>query len=310
MYDWDDLRVFLAAAREGSLGRAASSLGISVSTASRRLSTLEGDLGAPLFARTPDGLHPTDAGMRVLEAARAVERGALAVEGAVASLGDEVSGTVRVSVPGSDTLELVLLPQLPPLLAAHPGLSLEFDAENRVVDLGRREADLAIRGFLPAAGEELVTRKLRDEPYAIWGSAQYLAQAGPRPLDQHRWVGWADDDLPLAQLERSILGRAPDLRLDGFGTIRSAVALGFGVALLPRTFAVLTPGLRRLDDGPPLHVTSLWLVGHAADRRTPRVRAVWDWLVEAMVNRPTAEQEREELSALQPQGDPPNPADG
>ena len=292
MLNWDDLRVFLAAYREGSIGRAAERLGVSGSTVSRRLTALEDALGHPLFVRSPDGLKPTSAGTRVWSDAQEAERHLTRMQVGIGEL-DSLSGSVRVST-SSELLHSVILPNWAGFAAAHPELSVEFVESTELADLERWEADIAIRAVRPQSGENLVITRLRESNAGVFAARRLLASRGVDPDDAGAvaavagsfadwpWVDWTTDhaDLPLARARAQIV---PDarvvMRLASLETIRLAAAAGIGLALIPSYFGRVCPTLVRVP-GPQLGGPAvLYLVGHAAVLNTARVRAVWEELV-------------------------------
>ncbi len=291
MFDWDDLKVFLAAHREGSIGRAAESLGVSGSTVSRRLTALEGSLGQTLFVRSPDGLKPTAAGSRAWTDAQEAERAVARMRVGLGEI-DTLHGTVRVST-SSELLHTVLLPNWPDFAAAHPRITVEFVESTQLADLERCEADIAIRAVRPQAGDNLVITRLRDSKNCLFGSRHLLASRGLDPDDAEAlaavedwsdwpWIDWTEEfcHLPLAKGRRS---KVPDarvvMRLANLESIRLAAAAGIGIALIPSYFGRVSPNLVKLpnlDVGP---VVTLFLLGHVAVRNTARVAAVWETLV-------------------------------
>jgi DNA-binding transcriptional LysR family regulator len=290
MHDWADLAIFLAAARTGSASRAAVDLGVSVSTVTRRLASLETDVGAPLFIRTSTGLQPTKAAHALRPHAEAAERAVHAGRAAIESLDTTPRGTVRLAVPG-DMMVLILLPRLGPFLAAHPEVTLAFDTGTVMADLMRREADLAVRVTRPTQGDELVTRRLRDVEWGVFAREEVLADIDdPTDATQHRWIGPLLTDRGLGPAYEVLSGGRYALRLETPLHIRMATAAGLGTALMPRLFGELTPGLVEVPiPGPP--PTPLYLVGHKQLRHNPRVAATWAMLVD-LLEAGTAEDDR------------------
>ncbi|MEM6296571.1 MAG: LysR family transcriptional regulator [Myxococcota bacterium] len=291
--NWDDLKVFLSAYREGSIGRAAEALGVSGSTVSRRLTALEDALGHSLFVRSPDGLKPTAAGIRAWEDAQEAERSVTRMQAGVGEH-DDLRGTVRISL-SSELLYNVLLPKWPGFSAAHPNIAIEFVEGPRLSDLDRWEADLAIRSVRPESGDNLVITRLRESGSALFGSRSLLEARGVDPSsaealeaaadsnwDDWPWVDWAPefDHLPLARARAQLIPRARTvMRLTSLESIRLAACSGIGLAFLPRYFGLLSPTLVELPR-PSLGLsTAIYLVGHAALRNTARVDAVWTFLV-------------------------------
>jgi len=293
VFDWNDLKVFLAAHRCGTIGRAAQALGVSGSTVSRRLSALEDALGESLFVRSPDGLIATEAGRRAWEAAEEAERLLERVEANVAS-SDGARGKVRVSV-STEVLHGALLPVWNEFASRHPEISVDFVESTGLADLERWEADIAIRAVRPTSQDNLVITRVRDTVASLFGAPTLLRQHGIDPDDavaleaaaargwsELPFVDWSDDHahLGIAQLRAAVFANAPILlRASNLETLRLAAAAGVGLVLLPRFFGLLSPRLRQLPapkSMPPAQ--PVFLVGHAAIRNVPRVDAVWRFL--------------------------------
>lgn len=285
---WDDVKIFLALFRGGTLAAAAARLGLDASTASRRLTAFEHELGVRLFDRTPDGLLATAAAERLLPAAEEAERGILALETAATGLEVAIEGLVRLTAPPG-LADLFLAPMLEELRGQHPGLLFELDASQRLVDLSRRDADLALRTVKPTTGDLVMTR-LGTSRYVPLCAPQVAAQvARLRRTAEVRWIDWSSEFAQIAParwLARHA-GSAPRvLRTSSLGSQVSAAASGLGVALLPEVFEG-RDGLVRL----PLHgalraaeaelpLEDVWLVGHRALRDVPRIAAVWAFLLQ------------------------------
>lgn len=281
--DWDDLRVMLACAREGSASRAAGVLGVTVSTVTRRLSHLEEACGAPLFARTPDGVRLTEAGAALLPHAEAAERAVLAATAAVEAVGTEPAGEVTVTLP-FEVLCLVVLPQLPAFQAQFPDVRITWISGPEILDLPRREADIAVRTWRPVDDiDALLTRRVRTVPVAAYGSAEYLATVDdPTDPAAHRWIASRYPQDPLSSWVRGIGGPIHH-HIDNPFAMRLAVACGLGASPLASIFAELVPGLVRLELACPApDPFDVFLVTHRAVRHAPAVAAVWEFLIEAV----------------------------
>src|SRR3954453_13804346 len=166
--DWSDLRIFLAIAREGTLGAAARKIGQTQPTMGRRLRALEKSLGQTLFQRTADGFVLTDEGTAVLRHAERIEEEALALERRASGAETQLDGLLRLS--SSDWFGTVILS---PLIAAfgkrHPKVTVELLTDARLYSLPRREADLVFR-IKPFDEPEVISRKLLHIPYALYGN--------------------------------------------------------------------------------------------------------------------------------------------
>lgn len=286
MYDWDDLKVFLAAWRRGSLSKAAESLDVSLSTASRRLGGFEETLGVVLFSRTPDGLIPTDAARRIVASAEAAERMARDVSTLVHAGSEEPVGLVRVAMPG-DVALLVLMPHLAELLAGLPGLRVALEESVETADVLRREVDITVRVVPPQDSEELIGRRIRT---VRWVLAANHAMAGsleaPVDLTSLPWVALPPNVLTGAWLEQHLEGVQPVLSARTAATVRHAILAGVGVGLVPWSFVVATPGLVEVPSPVPLPPPlPLWMVAHRAARDVPAVNAVWEMLAESLTSK-------------------------
>ena len=190
MRDWDDLRVFLAVHRTRSHAAAARSLRVAATTVGRRLASLEADVGARLFTRTPEGLVGTSVSRALLVHAERMEAEVLESERLISGADARPTGRVRLTC-GDGFAIAILAPGLPAFLQAHPGLEVEIRAEPRVLDLTRGEADVALRNVRPREGS-LIARRLGVERYGLFAAPTYLARRGTprsaRDLTSHDLV--------------------------------------------------------------------------------------------------------------------------
>ena len=185
---WDDIRIFLAIARAGTLSGAASALETGIATVSRKLDRLEQSLGLPLFSRHQSGYRLTDDGEALLERAEALEEAGRAVT-EKAQLQGAVAGLVRLAT--SDNLAThFILPSLPSLLQTHPALRLEVLSGVQSVNLHRREADLAIRLVRPEAGN-LTIRRLGTLGFGLYTAPSLLHASAPFTLNEAPCIGWS-----------------------------------------------------------------------------------------------------------------------
>lgn len=280
---WDDVRVFLALCRAKTVGRAAAQLGVDASTVSRRLVAMEEALATTLFERGRDGIEPTKSAEDLLPVAEEIEGGMLRFANAADRLERDVEGVVRVTCP-PDVAEVAIVPHLPALLARHPALRIELEPGEAVLDLARREADLALRTVRPQRGDLVVTR-LREVRW-IAVAAPGVVRGKLRRWTDAAWVGWGErmDHVPPAKWLHK-LGVEPVVRSNSLRVQLAAVARGLGIALVPEPSAAhyglepvaLAPALRSASAAWP--VDELFLVTHRALRQVPRVRAVWELLV-------------------------------
>ncbi len=279
--DWDWLRVVLAVHRGGSLSAAARMLGVDHTTAARRISAFERDLGLPLFDRGPIGFVATSLGESVIATAERVEDEAIGLLRRIEGAADHLSGIVRLTTTPS-LASLLFAPALGGFLRAHPGLRIELVGDNRNLDLSRREADLAVRLARPEA-PALITRRLGD--YAM---ACYAAIDDPRTFDDQTFLAHEDAFgivAPQCYLSALVPPDRMVLRSNTTEALIQATRAGLGCAVLPCLVAERDPALRRVPAPRAMPVMALWLVYHEDLRRSPRVRAAAAFVVEAIATR-------------------------
>ncbi len=287
---WDDVRFFLEAYRQRSLGAAAARLGVDTSTVSRRLSALETSLGVRLFERTREGLLPARAAERVLAAAESIEAAHGRLTRDASEVDAQAQGIVRLTAdPG--VAEVFVAPALVRLRARFPEIFIELDASTRPRDLTRHEADLALRSVRPQ-GSELITTKVVSCRWVPAGSPALVEQLG-RVASWHDapWLIWDRDFVSFAPARwvAAHAGKAKAvLRTSHFSAQLAAAESGLGLALVPTLFI----GARRLQPARFRKVMAssvstcpaaeLWLVGHRILRDVPRVAAVWSFFAEEL----------------------------
>ena len=250
--DWNDLRYLLAIHRKGSLAAASKDLGVTKATASRRLAALEEALGVELVQRTPDGVVLTDAGKAALAAAEEMDRSATLLRDRLGASSDgEVRGTVRLTAP-QWLAERLFLAELPVLKERYPKLEVQFLGTNAVLDVSRREADLALRNVRPTQ-QSLVFRKAGTLAGRVYGSKLYLESRG-RPasredLQSHDLLAYEGlGGMPGFEWLRdpAYASRIAFRANDPVG-LRSAAAAGLGLAALPSLLGDEEAALERVD---------------------------------------------------------------
>lgn len=281
--DWNDVKVFLAIARSGTLGGAARILRLSQPTMGRRLKALEQATGQVLFQRTVDGFVLTEEGAAALAIAEQMEESALAMERRLAGEGQKLEGTLRVS--SADWFGAWVLP---PVIAAYgqsyPHVDMELLTGSRLFSLAQREADVAFR-IVPFETADIVQRKLTQMPYGAYVSDHTLLD--PEVGNGHGFrlitmdtstgtfpdIGWLKAQFPNAPVA---------LRCNNRNSQALLCARGVGIAVLPRPVGDQAPGLRRLDltEAPPSR--DIWMGYHRDNRRMGRLRAFVDLAIELL----------------------------
>jgi len=236
--NWDDLRLVLTLARCGSLNAAAAELSVNVSTASRRLNQVEAALGVLCFVRRPSGIEPTTAGRMVIDHAEEIERQTVRLKRATAI--DQASPASTVTITSPDSVSTaIILPALAERSNGNAAAPVNLITDNRVLDLHRGEADLALRLRRPANGG-LRIRKIAELAYGFFASEAYLAQHGPlrceADLARHLLVGMSSTypNHATAVWWEEVCGRARVLiRTDRALDRQVAAEQGFGITMLP-----------------------------------------------------------------------------
>lgn len=278
---WDDLRIFLTLAREGTLSTAAKALGVSHPTVARRVAVLERQIGARLFERLPDRFVPTSAGEELLSDTQAMERAALSIDRRSAGLSDTVRGVVRLSA--GEAMSALLARHLPELRERLAEIEFELVASHTLANLSRREADLLIREQVPdLAG--IVTRKLGRVAYAIYAHPSIaLARLPVAAFRSVPWIGFDDDHTYMPGqrwLQERLDGARPAVRGNNWLVLHEAARAGAGYAILPCYLGDRDPQLKRV--GAPIAdvFADQWLLVHRDLRALPRMRAVMDAVVD------------------------------
>ncbi len=288
--DWNDLRHFLAVAREGTTVGAAERLRVNQSTVSRRIAALEQALGLALFARSRDGYRLTDAGTELLPAAERLEAEAEAVERLAEQRLRRLSGILKVTA-SEGLANTFLSPCLREFMDLYPQIRIEVVVSDRSLDIARGEADIALRAGTQKGTGAIVVRKLRDMPWSIYAGHDYVERCGcpssARAMNGHAIV---DGDGPIASLpgvlwlrrhagEEQVVAKSNSLT-----HLAAAVRAGLGLGALPCSFGEPDPLLFRCIDPPRELISPLWLVTRADIRDEPRVRTFTDFIAARTVS--------------------------
>lgn len=281
--NWDDVRVFCAVARLGTLSAAARELKLSQPTVGRRIQSLEEALSARLFDKRPDGFVLAPAGEELLPLAEQMTLSADVIQRRRDSFSEELTGTLRVSTP--EQMAMFLTEHLMGLKAALPEVEWEVAVSHVQVNLTRREADLLIRECLPE-NSSLISRKLGRVAYAIYGAHHYVESA-PQSWTNERfaacsWVGYDEAHAHFGSqkwLDKR-RDRNPETRANNGLVMVEAIRQGCGLGVLPCYAADFELGLQRVSPVIPELTVDQWLLVHRDLLRTPRVRAAIDVIAE------------------------------
>ena len=279
---WDDMKVFLAVARQASLSGAGRVLKMDPATVGRRVARLESAVNAPLFVKSPQGYRLSAAGERMLGHAEQAEDAMRGARDAMQGTSDGLSGQIRIGAP--DGSANYLLPQVCARIADdNPDLDIQIVALPRVINLSQREADMAVTVSQPIAGQLLV-QKISDYHLHLVASEGYLATHGPvdtlDDLKGKRLIGYIPDMIFDAELDY----------LTGLGVTRvqlasnsvavqlKMLAQGAGIGVAHDFTLSAHPGLRRVLVDQFSLLRGFYLVRHQGDQRSARMNRFADAL--------------------------------
>lgn len=282
---WDDQRAFLAVLDTGSLSAAARALGLTQPTVRHRVEALESAIGQPLFVRGVNGLAPTPEALGLAGHVRRMAHASEAFRREAQGSASEVAGPVRLSVSDFVGIEVV-----PPMLAAlrerHPRLAVELLLTNANTDLLGQEADVAVRMARPSQGS-LVARHVGSIPLGFFAARTYLDRNGlpgtVADLTRHTMVGPDRMQAYVAILDA--LSREAGgplhvgLRSDSHPAQLAAVRAGLGIGVVQ--VPVGERDLVRVLPDRVVHDLDTWIVAHEDVRRSARIDALFNHLVEA-----------------------------
>ncbi len=286
-FDWGLVRSFLAALDHGSLQGAARTLQASQPTIGRHIAELESQLGVVLFERTGRGLLASEAALRLAEAARAMEAGAIKLARAAAVDQFDATGSVRITA--SQPVACILLP---PILAqmrlALPQVQIELVVSNAVSNLLRREADIALRMVDPDQ-TTVIAKRIGKVTLGTYAHRDYLRRRGtPKQamdLASHALVGYDQGRAIIdgfAALGMPIERENFALRTDDLIAYQEAIRAGLGIGFLADYVARADANLIAILPTIKLPPIPVWLAVHREIRTSQRIRQVFDFLAGAV----------------------------
>jgi DNA-binding transcriptional LysR family regulator len=288
--DWDKLRIFHAVAEAGSFTHAGEKLNLSQSAVSRQISTLEESLGVPLFHRHARGLLLTEQGEMLQKAAKDIFGKLSMIEGQLVDSRQKAEGPLRIT-----TTEFIgstwLAPRLKLLREEHPDIQITLLMDDRILNLGMREADAAIRLYKPEQ-PDLVQRHLATIHFHIYGSRDYIkkngAPADVKALRKHPLIGYPENSPPPFSDPNwlfRVAGADPEehqnlLMMNSLYAIYEAARSGAGLAMLPDYLAHGDNNLQMvLPDMQPTPV-EMYFVYPEERRHSQRISTFRDFLVD------------------------------
>ncbi|MEO6104143.1 MAG: LysR family transcriptional regulator [Pseudoxanthomonas sp.] len=285
---WDLYRSFLAVLEASSLSGAARALGTTQPTIGRHVAALEKSLSLTLFTRSQAGLTPTDSAHELKGYAEAMRSNAAALRRAAESQGEGIRGTVRIAAS-----EVIGIEVLPPLVAklqeAHPLLKIELLLSNRLQDLLRREADIAVRMTQPKQ-DQLVARRVGAVELGLYAHQDYLQKKGwpstLADLRSHALIGF-DEETPFLRDARKLLPvwerDAFSLRADSDVAQLALIRAGAGIGICQVAIAMRSTMLQRVLPDQVSIPLDTWLTMHEDLRNSSRCKVVFDALVHGLL---------------------------
>ena len=290
MSNWSDYPILLAVAETGSLTAAGRKLSMSQPTVGRRIRALEDHFGTPLLKKEDGELVPTSFGHSMLDHIRRMQDEASAIDRSSATLEDSLAGVVRLSAT-----EGIGTAWLPPVLqmfrASHPDILIDLGIGFKNYNLAQREADIAVRWMGPGDQNSLIGRKVATVTFGLFASEAYLQQKGaPQSLEELKHhdgvMATIMDDKQLWLMDNDgqpqyLPGRVT-FRSNSIWAFDEAIANGYGIGAMPvcgssvnknESIRRVLPNVSQQED--------IFLVAHEDLRRSARIRAVFDFLVEA-----------------------------
>ena len=282
-FQWDDLRMFLAIARSGSLSGAARALGVNHSTVFRRINGFEDGLGVRLFDRLGSGYALTIAGEEMRASAERVEREIDRLDRRITGQDLRLEGTLVVTT--TDTVaENMLGPYLAAFKKAYPGITLDLVLDNQHINLSKRQADVAVRPTM-SPPETLVGRRISGLAFAPYAARTYMKGRAVE-LAALDWLAVDDSLAHLAAdkwFRKTLPGAHVAMRTNSLLGILHGCEAGMGAALLPCFMGDRRSKMMRLGDVIPEAASAFWLLTHEDLRHTARVRAFMDFMGDALM---------------------------
>jgi len=284
--NWNDVRVFLAIARAGQIGKAAQGLRVDPTTLGRRLKRLESQLEVTLFERTREGQVLTEAGEVLLSKAEAMADAARSIDDELSPQAG-LSGSLRISVSEGFGSQF-LTPYLSDFAEGHPNLTIELVANSGLLSPSKREADIAVMLSRPKAGPVLC-RKLADYSLKLFASRSYIEQRGmPRSpadlLEGHTLISYVPDLLyapELNYLGEFHSGLQARIRSSSINAQYRLVTEGAGIGVLPCFMSDGTDHLVTVCPDKSI-LRSLWIVTHKDTQNLARVKEGKKWLADCV----------------------------
>lgn len=277
--NWDDLRLFLAVARTGSISGAAKQLGVQHSTVSRRIRHFEETLGARLIERKTGRYELTQAGENVKEASGRIEQEVLGVDGALLGKDTQQVGPLKVAAL-NNMASSVLMPMFASFSRERPQVELHVIVSNIDASLSQREADVAIR-LTNTPTDTLIGKRIVTVASCIYGSRSYLEELREQG-GEPKWMGVNCCGFHKTWTKQLAAKQSHNFYSDDTLLTHAALREGMGISILPCFMGDADPLLERYGDPDPALNLGLWVLIHPDLKRTARVLAFRDYMVQAI----------------------------
>ena len=286
--DWTLLQSFSAVVETGSLSGAARKLGQSQPTIGRHVKVLEAALGVGLFTRAPRGLVPTAAGLEISDMGRDMQKAATRLRLIADGKAGDLNGTVRITA--SVVTSHFILPKIvSDMRRALPEIQIDLVPSDTTENLIFREADIAVRMYRPTQ-LDVITKHVCDQPMAVYAAKSYLDRIGrPETLEDAArldFVGFDKSDLIIRLMADLGMKATRDffaVRCDQQAVHWELVRAGCGLGGAQTIIGDADPTVERiLEEQMQIQALPIWLTAPQALRTNPRIRAVWDYLSEAL----------------------------
>lgn len=284
VFEWSDLRFFLAVMRAGNTLAASRMLRVSQTTVARRIVALEAALGVELFDKRRTGYAPTDNAWELVETATIAEAALHDFEAKAQGQKRALTGTVRLTTNELFANQLIA-GMLRDFRAAYPGIRLEIITSDRSLDLARGEADVALRGTLQPTQADLFGRRLAKDRWSVYCSREYEARHG-KPANMDEMVNHA-----VIGLERGLIGgsvarwlenevpeEAVVVRRNSVAGLFAGTKSGLGVSLMSDVIAASDADFVYCFTPDMPNPYEIWLLTHERLRDAPRIRAVMKFI--------------------------------
>ena len=279
--NWDDLKLFLALVRSGSVRRAGQLAGVSHSTIARRLDQFEQSLGVKVLERGPGGPVLTPAGEEILETAERVELDMLGLERRVSGRDRQLAGAIRVTMVDVLATDL-LMPDLQRFTQMYPDIDLEIQISYLSANLDRGEADVALR-LTDKPPENLIGRQVGRIAHAAYASRAYLKSHQLDNPQSASWIGFDHGGRDPRWLRQSGLSQLPVRGVCESLLVQiAATRAGLGVGFLPCFVGGRYDDLACADDKSRYPTYNIWLLRHPDTRETARLSVFSEFMAAAL----------------------------